>query len=188
MKRHIKDLAAWSIIILISVLLFMIYDQGRNDHYTEVDNHAPLPEKLDPLVAKKAEAFVKKAAEQGIDVAITETVRSVERQNELYKQGRSEGGNIVTYAKGGESYHNYGLAVDFALRNNDGDIIWDTAYDGNKSGKADWLEAAEIAKELGFEWGGDWNGFKDYPHLQMDYGLSIRQLNEGLRPSHNQSE
>ncbi|MFP9170447.1 M15 family metallopeptidase, partial [Enterococcus faecalis] len=23
------------------------------------------------------------------------------------------------------------------------------------------------AKTLGFEWGGDWKRFKDYPHLEM---------------------
>ncbi len=40
-------------------------------------------------------------------------------------------------------------------------------YDGNQNGKSDWLEVVEIAKTLGFEWGGDWKRFKDYPHLEM---------------------
>ncbi|MCG3055692.1 M15 family metallopeptidase, partial [Escherichia coli] len=48
-----------------------------------------------------------------------------------------------------------------------GDIIWDMEYDGNGNGKSDWMEVAEIGKELGFEWGGDWEGFKDYPHFQL---------------------
>ncbi|PNB52989.1 peptidase M15, partial [Pseudomonas sp. GW456-E7] len=61
----------------------------------------------------------------------------------------------------------YGLAIDFALQKKDGSIIWDLEYDGNQNGKSDWLEVVEIAKKLGFEWGGDWTRFKDYPHLEM---------------------
>ncbi len=39
-----------------------------------------------------------------------------------------------------------------------------------------------IAKELGFEWGGDWDHFKDYPHLEMRFGLTINELKRGKRP------
>ncbi|MFB4163978.1 M15 family metallopeptidase [Alteribacillus sp. JSM 102045] len=28
-----------------------------------------------------------------------------------------------------------------------------------------------MAKELGFEWGGDWPGLRDYSHLQLDTDL-----------------
>ncbi len=49
----------------------------------------------------------------------------------------------------------------------DGSLIWDMTYDGNRNGTPDWLEVVSIAKTLGFDWGGDWRGFKDYPHLQM---------------------
>jgi peptidoglycan L-alanyl-D-glutamate endopeptidase CwlK len=48
--------------------------------------------------------------------------------------------------------------------------------DDNGNGEADWTEAVEIAKELGFSWGGDWPGFKDYPHLEMTFGLSLEEL------------
>ena len=61
-------------------------------------------------------------------------------------------------------------------------MIWDIEYDGNGNGQSDWFEVAEIAKELGFQWGGDWRSFKDYPHLQMDFGLTINDLQEGKRP------
>lgn len=113
---------------------------------------------------------------------ITDGFRSVAEQNRLYEQGRTTKGNIVTNAKGGESYHNYGLAIDFALKTSSGNVIWDWQYDGNKNGKADWAEVVSIAKSLGFEWGGDWAQFKDYPHLQMDFGLTIADLQNGERP------
>ena len=37
-------------------------------------------------------------------------------------------------------------------------------------------EAAQIGLDLGFEWGGNWRSFKDYPHFQMIFSQSISQL------------
>lgn len=184
MKHYRKDVTAWIIISLLLIAVFIIYNQQKNEQYRELDDKAPPTKTLDPVVAEKTEKLVQKSTQLDIGVVITEKVRSIKRQNKLYKQGRSENGSIVTYAKGGESYHNYGLAIDYAIRNKKGEIIWSTGYDGNDNGEPDWFEVADIAKELGFEWGGDWKGFKDYPHLQMDFGLSIRQLKKGLRPTH----
>ena len=115
-------------------------------------------------------------------MVITDGFRSIAEQDRIHAQGRSASGNIVTHAQGGESYHNYGLAIDFALRLPDGSVVWDIERDDNGNGRPDWFEVAEIGKDLGFEWGGDWARFKDYPHFQMDFGLSIRQLQEGYRP------
>jgi peptidoglycan LD-endopeptidase CwlK len=72
------------------------------------------------------------------------------------------------------------------LQLENGNVIWDIEYDGNGNGQSDWFEVAEIAKELGFQWGGDWRGFKDYPHLQMDFGLTIDDLQKGKRPKMTQ--
>jgi peptidoglycan LD-endopeptidase CwlK len=142
----------------------------------------PAPTGLHPIVEEKKNELVKKAAAIGIDILITDDFRSIEAQNNLHGQGRTKPGNIVTYAEGGESYHNYGLAIDFALLLENGDVVWDTKRDGNGNGKADWLEVADIGKELGFSWGGDWRRFKDYPHLEMNFGLSISKLQKGWRP------
>jgi peptidoglycan L-alanyl-D-glutamate endopeptidase CwlK len=43
------------------------------------------------------------------------TLRTFAEQDGLYAQGRSKPGAIVTNAKGGQSYHNYGLAIDIVL-------------------------------------------------------------------------
>jgi len=181
--KHIKnDFKAWIFISLFLVIIFVIYNQLDNDMHEESVEESPLSTELHPTVAKKTDQLVEIAAKKGIEVVITETIRTMEEQDQLYAKGRSAEGNIVTYAQAGESYHNYGLAVDFAIKDNQGDVIWDTGYDGNNNGKSDWFEVAEIAKDLGFEWGGDWQGFKDYPHLQITFGLSIRQLQNGERP------
>ena len=42
----------------------------------------------------------------GHSVRLTETLRTNERQNELYEQGRTTAGPRVTNAKAGESSHN----------------------------------------------------------------------------------
>ncbi|WP_099156530.1 M15 family metallopeptidase [Virgibacillus ndiopensis] len=184
MKRLNKDILTWIILIIFFALLIFVYNQV-NDKYNDLGQNAPLPTKLHPIVEEKKDVLLKKASMIGINVIITEKFRSIKRQNELFKQGRSKEGTIVTHAKGGESYHNYGLAFDYALENKNGDLIWDIHYDGNNNGESDWFEVAEIAKEMGFTWGGDWHNFKDYPHLQMDFGLSIHQLKNGLRPKIN---
>ncbi|MFJ7752203.1 M15 family metallopeptidase [Peribacillus muralis] len=141
-----------------------------------------LADELHPIVAEKKDELIQRANELDIPIIITAGYRSLEEQNELYEKGRLNTGNIVTYAKGGESLHNFGLAIDFAILNKQGEAIWDMDYDGNDNRKSDWMEVVTIAKGLGFEWGGDWPGFKDYPHLQMTFGLSLRELQQGRQP------
>lgn len=117
-----------------------------------------------------------------IDIRITQGYRTKKQQDALYEQGRSRAGEIVTNARGGESMHNYGLAFDF-VQMVDGDISYDLEYDGNNSGKSDWREVAAVGKALGFEWGGDWKRFVDYPHFEMTFGYSLDDLQAGERPS-----
>lgn len=174
-----------SLIILLAIVLFFFFYLEQDDvefDFPKREGDDPMPTKLHPTVAEKRDQLVARAEEKGIEVVITEGFRTIEEQEEIYERGRSEEGNIVTYAEGGESYHNYGLAIDFALRNKNEKVIWDTEYDGNGNGKSDWMEVVAIAKELGFDWGGDWRRFKDYPHFQMDMGYRIRELKNGFRP------
>ncbi|MED3785513.1 LysM peptidoglycan-binding domain-containing protein [Geobacillus stearothermophilus] len=127
-----------------------------------------------PVVADKARQLITKAYNEGIYVVITQGYRSKEEQDALYAQGRSKPGKIVTNARGGDSYHNYGLAIDFALMNPDGSISWNV--------DAKWKRVAQIGKSLDLEWGGDWKDFKDYPHFQYTFGLSLADLRTGKRP------
>ncbi len=173
--KFTKFLSLILIILTIAIVLFLFkLFRAPSDIQT--------PTQLHPVVENYQDELIEQAKAKGIDIIITDDFRTIEVQDSLYKRGRTTEGNIVTNVKGGNSYHNYGLAIDFALKLNNGDVIWDLSYDGNNNGEADWMEVVEIAKELGFEWGGDWKSFKDYPHLQMDFGLSIWELKRGKRP------
>jgi len=103
----------------------------------------------------------------GVHPLITEAYRSFERSDELYAQGRTKPGQIVSNARGGQSLHNYGLAIDFVLIVN-GKMVWEV--------NADWMTVVKVFKKYGFEWGGDWNSLKDYPHFQKTFGLTTKQL------------
>lgn len=99
-------------------------------------------------------------------VRFSYTLRTFAEQDALFKQRPQ-----VTKAKGGQSYHNYGLALDIVLlkdTDNNGTFetaSWETKVDFDGDGKADWKEIVDIFKAHGWEWGGEWQ-FKDDPHFQ----------------------
>lgn len=103
--------------------------------------------------------------------------RSVAEQNVLYSMGRTRPGKIVTNAQGGQSVHNYGLAMDFCLILDGGKYAsWDTMQDFDHDGKADWMEIVGQFKEADWEWAGDWKTFREYCHVQKTFGLSVSRL------------
>jgi len=109
------------------------------------------------------------------------TLRTFAEQDGLFAQGRTKAGPIVTKAKGGQSYHNYGLAIDIVLlvdKDKNGTFetaSWDLKTDFDGDGKSDWQEIVAIFKRYGYEWGGDWK-FVDAPHFQKTFGKSIAEL------------
>lgn len=186
--RILSNMLAFSFFLLsIGLIFFVLWPKLDNSIMLPFQKKdVPMPTTLHPKVEEYKNELIATSKSKGIDIFITEGHRSVERQNNLYERGRSTDGRIVTYAKGGESFHNYGLAIDFALKLDNGDVVWDMRRDDNKNGESDWMEVVAIAKDMGFEWGGDFSNFKDYPHLQMDFGLSIRELQYGKRPKVDQ--
>lgn len=99
------------------------------------------------------------------------TLRTFAEQDALYNQKPK-----VTKAKGGQSYHNYGLAVDIVLLLSDGKVAsWDTVTDFDGDGLADWQEAVYVFGLFGWEWGGNWKTFPDKPHFQKTFGLTISE-------------
>lgn len=107
---------------------------------------------------------------KGVRLRFAYVYRSVKEQNLLYNQKPK-----VTNAKGGQSIHNYGLAFDYVImldKDNNGTfetIEWDLNSPYHKI-------VVDFFKDKGYEWGGDWKSFKDYPHFQKAFGLSWQML------------
>ena len=93
------------------------------------------------------------------------TLRTIKEQNDLYAIGRTKAGKIVTNAKGGQSIHNYGLAFDIVLLiDKDNNGTFETAsWELDKN----FYLVVNYFKSKGWEWGGDFKKFKDYPHFQL---------------------
>lgn len=119
---------------------------------------------LNPKFNNLLRAFIIQANREGLDVDVHMDYRSVDKQNELFAQGRTKPGKVVTNARGGLSWHNYGLAADVVFKKN-GKWSWSEEHD--------WKKLGEIGKKCGLEWGGDWKR-PDRPHFQYTNGLSIR--------------
>ena len=106
---------------------------------------------------------------------VVQGLRTFKEQNDIYAQGRTKKGPIVTRAKGGQSYHNYGLAIDFALLIDGKEISWNDRKDFDGDGVSDWTEVAKVFQEGGFLWG---KAFNDLPHFEKTFGFNWRQLLE----------
>lgn len=128
-------------------------------------------QKLHPTLQAKATKLVELAEAKGIGVLITQGLRTWEEQDALYAKGRTAPGAVVTYAQGGSSYHNFGLAFDIVVLNAVGKADWDTK-------NPFWAVCGQIGKDLGLVWGGDWSAKKrDMPHFELP-GLTLAQCRQ----------
>lgn len=110
---------------------------------------------LTPTAQKACNLFLEKCKTSGLNVLITETYRSQERQNYLYEQGRTRPGNKVTWTK--NSRHTSRRAWDIC-QNVKGKEYADSGF---------FKACGQIAKELGITWGGTWKQ-ADTPHFEID--------------------
>src|SRR5688572_8352557 len=87
--------------------------------------------------------------------------RSAREQEALYQQGRTAPGAIVTNARGFQSAHNFGIAVDFARDQ-------DTNRAGLQPGWSgpEYEELGKQARLHGLGWGGDFK-VRDRSHVQL---------------------
>jgi peptidoglycan L-alanyl-D-glutamate endopeptidase CwlK len=112
----------------------------------------------------------------GLKPRISCGLRSFEEQEKLFSQGRDKFGNIVdrskivTNSRPGESIHHYGLAVDFCFHGPDPFLV------NLKNGEDVWNDLGRIGKAHGLVWGGDFRLFKDRPHLELTYGLTLQEI------------
>lgn len=135
---------------------------------------------LDELYAPAVPLFLELAAncrERGVDYHAISGYRSMSAQAVLFFQGRTTDGPIVTNARPGFSWHNWGLAVDFCRDSDVSRRGLQPAW-GNRDYDVLGEEAAKIP---GLEWGGIWIPM-DLPHVQYRVTrASLRELTDLYR-------
>lgn len=109
-------------------------------------------------------------------IRIAQGLRTIKEQDDLYAQGRTKPGPKVTNARGGSSYHNFGLAVDFVLLIDGKTASWDIRKDWDEDKVSDWMEVVEVFAKHGWAWGGNWKTLKDYPHFEKTFGYTLNDL------------
>ena len=112
---------------------------------------------------------VKRAIEiSEVDFTVMEGVRTLERQRELYAQGRTAPGKIVTWTM--KSRHIEGKAVDLVPY----PLDWNDLDKFNKIKDAMFQAAKEL--DVNLRWGADWDsdgnyrekGEYDSPHFEIN--------------------
>lgn len=128
-----------------------------------------------PKVRPVMEAFVTEAkkyfSEKGVDCIVICGTRTYAEQDAIYAQGRTKPGPIRTKAKGGESRHNFGLAIDLGLFAGGKYLEDSSLYDHI---------GAVVAKFPTLEWGGNWK-FVDEPHVEYRTGLTTAQMADKVK-------
>jgi peptidoglycan L-alanyl-D-glutamate endopeptidase CwlK len=93
-------------------------------------------------------------------VRISQGLRTFAEQDALFRKRPK-----VTNAKGGQSVHNYGFAVDIVLIIDGKNPSWDTKADWDGDKVSDWNECVKVFAKYKWSWGGNWTSFKDMPHF-----------------------
>ena len=114
-----------------------------------------------PELARRIRVMIATAEAEGLDLFVVSGLRDISEQTRLFAQGRTQPGPIVTHAPAGQSWHNFGLAVDLAPMNTIGKLVWNTAEPA-------WNRLGQYGEAQQLEWGGRWPQPKrDLPHLQL---------------------
>jgi peptidoglycan LD-endopeptidase CwlK len=123
---------------------------------------------LMPVAQEAARKSLRKVIATGTDARVISGTRSYSAQNALFRQDRfGNPGPKVTNARGGQSWHNFGLPWDIGIFSASGEY---------QTTSSPYNEASVHAKIPGLQWGGDWTSFKDPPHYQtIPAGQSITQ-------------
>lgn len=123
--------------------------------------------KLHPNARKKFADLILKIESKGYRVLITSGYRDFDKQAKLHAENPSN-------AKAGYSNHNYGYAIDINVYDpKTGKQLLKKA-----TSKSLWESSGivKIAKDMGFEWGGDFNNYHDPIHFYIPREKSTSQM------------
>lgn len=126
-----------------------------------------------PLLAQKVRAMAEGLAAEGIYIRVVQGLRDEAKQAELYAEGRTAPGKIVTNAPPGHSYHEYGLAVD-CMPGIRGDGPWKP---NGVASHPDYAAMIAAGEAQGLVSGSRWIHMPDFPHFQLA-GIPISPTDE----------
>ena len=110
-----------------------------------------------PELVRRVKNLADALAAEGIDVQITQGLRTAAQQDALFAEGRTQPGKIVTNARAYQSNHVIGCAVDVDVTGLDGTLDWNAA-------DPSWQRIVALAPAFGLRSGKSWN---DLPHLEL---------------------
>jgi len=138
---------------------------------------------IHPTVAAKVREAADALSAQGIEVRVVQGLRSWNDQAALYAKGRTlingqwkitDPKLIVTRCVPGNSWHNFGLAIDMAP---DDPAIAGYQPDWN-AGHPSWKAMIDAFKASGFVDGAEFRSFPDNPHFQMTGRFPVNPTDE----------
>lgn len=121
---------------------------------------------LFPLFKRQMLSFLELCWQNGIPVHLCAGFRTFAEEDTVYASGKS-------HTKGGQSFHNYGLAADIVFDNSDRDGVQDPYVE--PFGGA-WLSCAQLGSKCGLQPGAFWASFQDKPHYQAMINTSVEDL------------
>jgi peptidoglycan LD-endopeptidase CwlK len=107
---------------------------------------------------------------------VTTGYRDPALQAQLYAQGRTAPGSVVTNAPPGSSWHEFGLAFDVAVMGPNGNPTWPNDV-------ALWSRIGAAGKAAGLQWGGDFTTLTDRPHFEFHPGVTLSMARAGRVPA-----
>lgn len=124
---------------------------------------------LHPYLRDRILKLISICQSKGIELAIVESYRTRAKQAEYFGMGRK-----YTRSAGGQSKHQYGLAVD-VVPMIDSVAQWDN--------KVLWRKVGVIGESLGLRWGGRWRHPYDPAHFEWTGGLTSTHFKNGIYPA-----
>ena len=134
-------------------------------------------EQLMPALKVKAYQLIQQLSLRGIDVEVSQGLRTWAEQEALYAQGRTTPGLKVTNAKPEQSWHTFGCAFDI-------DIPTSSGIDWTGDSPA-WVDAIAAGKSLGLFPGAEFRTFPDKPHFQLTGRFPVTPNEEVLALYHS---
>lgn len=125
---------------------------------------------LHPKAKESFRDFIRAVEKRGYQVIVTSGYRSFSEQAKLKAQNSKN-------ASPGNSYHNYGMALDINL-------VKDNSWWRKSTPKDEWEKTGipQLARRLGMKWGGDFTSYHDPVH----FTVPVKPVNELLVTAKNQ--